>query len=198
MTAGGYCLRTVETIERRRAGRRRRRVLPWVIIVALSLLVAIVLRLFVIQTFYVPSGSMMPTIQPGDRILVLKLGYRIGEGSIIVFKTPPGYRPSECSGATESDLVKRVIGLPGDRVSSRGNTVYVNGRPLPQPYLPKGTTLGERIVPQTVPKGEYFVLGDNRDISCDSRVWGDVPASDVVGTAFLVIWRHGHPELKPL
>lgn len=175
----------------------RHRWLPWVVIIAISLTVAIVLRLFVVQTFFVPSGSMIPTLQPGDRILVLKLGYSIGEGSVVVFRTPPGYRPAQCGGSAESDLVKRVVGLPGDRIFSRGNTVFVNGRPLPEPYLPKGTQLGQQIRPQTVPKGDLFVLGDNRPISCDSRVWGYVPESYVVGTVFLVIWRHGHPAFNP-
>jgi signal peptidase I len=152
------------------------------------------LRLFVVQTFFVPSGSMYPTIQPGDRILVQKIGYSISEGSIVVFRTPPGYRPSECNGSIESDLVKRVIGLPGETIWSVGNTVMVNGKPLSEPYLPKGTRLGQAIPRQTVPKGDYYVLGDNRDISCDSRVWGYVPRSYIVGTVFLVIWRHGHPD----
>ncbi len=160
---------------------------------AASLLIAIVLRLFIVQTFFVPSGSMIPTLQPGDRILVQKIGYTVGEGSVIVFKTPPGYRPSECGGSVESDLVKRVIGLPGERIRSVGNTIFINGKPLAEPYLPKGTPLGAPIPPQTVPPGQYFVMGDNRDISCDSRVWGDVPASDIVGTVFLIIWRGGHP-----
>ncbi|MHB8245293.1 MAG: signal peptidase I [Acidimicrobiales bacterium] len=173
--------------------RPKPRWLPWLAIVAGSLAVAIGLRLFVVQTFYIPSGSMIPTLRPGDRILVQKIGYSVGEGSIIVFRTPPGYRPSECGGTAESDLVKRVIGLPGDRLKSVGNTVYVNGRPLRESYLPKGTRLGQPIRPQTVPAGDYFVMGDNRSISCDSRVWGYVPKSYVVGTVFLVIWRNGGP-----
>lgn len=167
---------------------------PWVVIVAVSLAIAVVLRLFVVQTFFVPSGSMYPTLQPGDRILVQKLGYSIGEGSIIVFKTPPGYRPSDCSGHAESDLVKRVIGLPGETIWSKGNTVYIDGKALAEPYLKKGLPLGAPVPRQTVPKGDYFVMGDNRPISCDSRVWGYVPSSYVVGTVFVVVWRHNRPD----
>lgn len=174
--------------------RRWLRLGPWFAVLAVSVAIAVVLRLFVVQTFFVPSGSMYPTIQPGDRILVQKIGYSISEGSIVVFRTPPGYRPSECNGSIESDLVKRVIGLPGETIWSVGNTVMVNGKPLPEPYLPKGTRLGQAVPRQTVPKGDYYVLGDNRDISCDSRVWGYVPRSYIVGTVFLVIWRHGHPD----
>ncbi len=172
--------------------------LAWIGVVLVAVAVAGLLRLFVIQTFYVPSQSMMPTLLPGDRILVLKIGYTISEGSIVVFKTPPGYRPSDCGGTVESDLVKRVIGLPGDTIWSKGNTVYVNGRPLPEPYLPKGLPLGEPVAREKIPKGEYFMMGDNRPISCDSRVWGLVPRRDIVGRVVLVIWRHGRPDFDVL
>ncbi|MHB1986503.1 MAG: signal peptidase I [Acidimicrobiales bacterium] len=173
---------------------RRRGLVSWLVIVAVAVVVAVVLRQFVVQTFYVPSGSMIPTLLPGDRILVQKIGYSIQEGAVVVFKTPPGYRPSDCGGTAESDLVKRVIGLPGETIKSVGNVVYINGRKLPEPYLPKGLTLGAAIPPQKVPPGKYFVMGDNRPVSCDSRVWGLVPRSDIVGRVFLVIWRHGRPD----
>ncbi len=170
--------------------------LPWVGILAVAVGIALLLRLFVVQTFFVPSGSMYPTLQPGDRILVQKIGYSVGEGSIIVFRTPPGYRPGDCAGAGENDLVKRVIGLPGETIWSRGNTVMINGKPLREPYLRKGLPLGAPIRRQTVPPNDYFVMGDNRPVSCDSRVWGYVPKADVVGTVFLVVWRHGHPVFE--
>lgn len=168
--------------------------MPWLVVIVAALVVAIVLRVFVVQTFFVPSSSMAPTLEPGDRILVQKLGYSVGEGSIIVFKTPPGYRPAECGGAVESDLVKRVIGLPGETIWSSGNSVFIDGKRLRQPYLAKGLALGEPIPHQKVPRNDYFVLGDNRPISCDSRVWGYVPRRDVVGTVFLVIWHDGRPD----
>lgn len=156
-------------------------------------MVAVLLRAFVVQTFFVPSGSMIPTLQPGDRILVQKIGYSINEGAIVVFRTPPQYRASDCSGTPENDLVKRVIGLPGETIMSVGNTVYINGKPLPEPYLPKGQSLGAPINEEKIPPGHYFVMGDNRPISCDSRVWGLVPRRDIIGRVFLVIWRHNHP-----
>ncbi len=170
-----------------------RRLLSWIAIVVAAVIVAFLLRTFVVQTFYVPSGSMIPTLLPGDRILVQKLGYSIGEGAVIVFRTPPGYRPSDCGGAPETDLVKRVIGLPGETIMSRGNTIYIDGKPLKEPYLPKGQSLGAPVNKETIPPGEYFVMGDNRPVSCDSRVWGLVPRRDIVGRVFLVIWRHGGP-----
>ena len=138
-----------------------------------------------VQTFSMTGGSMIPTLMPGDRIFVQASGYAITEGAVVVFKTPPGYRPADCGGTAESDLVKRVIGLPGDTIwSGTGanvNTVYVDGQPLSEPYLPKGTGLGAPIPKQTITAGEYFMMGDNRSISCDSRVWGLVPRSDIVG-----------------
>lgn len=185
---------TEEPAQDRAAPSRLRRAVPWLVVIVAALAIAVLLRVLVVQTFFVPSDSMNPTLQPGDRILVQKLGYSVGEGSIIVFRTPPGYRPYDCYGKDESDLVKRVIGLPGETVASRGNTVLINGKKLSEPYLPKGTTLGSPIRRQRVPRGQYFVLGDNRPISCDSRVWGDVPARDIVGTVFMVIWRHNHPD----
>lgn len=174
--------------------RRRHHFFSWIVIVVVAVLVAVLLRQFVVQTFFVPSGSMIPTLLPGDRILVQKFGYAVQEGAIVVFKSPPGYRPQDCGGEAENDLVKRVIGLPGETISSRGNDVYIDGKMLPEPYLPKGLQLGEPIKRQTIPAGQYFVMGDNRPVSCDSRVWGLVPRSDIVGRVFLVIWRNGRPD----
>ncbi len=166
--------------------------------VVVAALIALLLRLFVVQTFYVPSGSMEPTLMPGDRMLVLKLGYSLQRGAIVVFGHPPKETPGMCSGSGNDDLVKRIIGLPGETISSRGNTVYINGQPLSEPWLPKGQQLGEQITPQKIPAGEYFMMGDNRTDSCDSRRWGPIPASLIVGRVFLIVWRDGHPDFKVL
>ncbi len=179
-----------------RRPRLARRLLSWLFIVVAAVVVAVLLRTFVVQTFFVPSGSMIPTLLPGDRILVQKIGYSIGEGAVVVFKTPPGYRPGSCGGTPEADLVKRVIGLPGETIMSVGNDVYIDGKRLAEPYLPKGQSLGAPITQQKIPPGEYFVMGDNRPVSCDSRVWGLVPRRDIIGRVFLVIWRHGLPDFK--
>jgi len=156
--------------------------------------VALGLRLFVVQTFFVPSGSMMPTLQVGDRMLVLKLGYSLQRGAIVVFRQPPG----DVSDTSGDDLVKRVIGLPGETIWSVGNTIYVNGRPLAQPWLPKNDPLGPPITRQKIPKGDYFMMGDNRSDSFDSRDWGPLPRSYIIGRVFLVIWRHGGPAFHVL
>jgi len=151
---------------------------------------AVGLRLFVLQTFYVPSASMEPTLQVGDRMLVLKIGYTIDRGSILVFRQPP----NDTSDTTHEDLVKRVIGLPGETIWSEGNTVYIDGKPLAEPWLPTGTALGPPpIRKQTIPGGDYFMMGDNRTDSFDSRDWGVLPRGLVVGEVLVVIWRHGWP-----
>jgi len=145
-------------------------------VVVVALLAAVLLRTFVVQTYYIPSGSMEPTLEIGDRILVSKLSYdfhSIDRNDIVVFARPPA---EDCGGAPVPDLVKRVIGLPGDRISSVGNTVLIDGKPLAEPYLPPNTPLGHPIASQVVPANSYFVMGDNRPESCDSRYWGVVRA----------------------
>jgi len=172
------------------AQRRRFRHLGWLVILVVAVGAALIFRLVFVQTFYVPSPSMVPTLLPGDRMLVLKAGYSITRGAIIVFRRPPGDRYE----TNDEDLVKRVIGLPGETIWSKGNTVYVNGRVLHEPWLPKGEPLGPKpITRQTIPKNDYFVMGDNRPASLDSRWWGYVPRSSVIGRVFLVFWRNGHP-----
>lgn len=163
-------------------------------VVIVAVLVAAGLRAFVVQAFYVPSGSMLPTLQIGDRIIVVKFGYTIHRGDIVVFKRTPGD-----TGTTDADLVKRVIGLPGETISSRGNTVLIDGRPLAEPWLPKLTgacaEASENIPPTVIAPSHYFVMGDCRGDSADSRVWGTVPASLIVGKVVLIVWRFGHPYL---
>ena len=98
-----------------------------------------------------------------------------------------------CSGSNTDDLVKRIIGLPGEYISSRGNEVLIDGKPLAEPWLPKGEPLGPPIHPQRIPPNYYFMMGDNRTDSCDSRRWGPIPRSLIIGQVFLVVWRNGHP-----
>ncbi len=176
----------------RRKRNQKRRIVEWMVIVVFAVLVAGGLRSFVVQAFYVPSGSMLPTLQIGDRIVVIKLGYTIHRGDIVVFKRPP-----KDLGTQDKDLVKRVIGMPGETISSRGNTVLINGRPLAEPWLPRLTGLcaenAENIARTKIPPGDYFVMGDCRGDSADSRVWGTLPGSLVVGRVFVIVWRFGHP-----
>jgi signal peptidase I len=166
--------------------RPRRWILEWFVVLAVAVGLAFAVRAFVLQTYFIPSPSMEPTLLVGDRILVDKLSYHlhgVSRGDIVVFATPP----KERSDPTIKDLVKRVIGLPGDTVSSSGGRVYINGKPLLEPWLLKGTvTTG--IATQRIPPNEYFVMGDNRSDSQDSRFFGPIPRSLIVGRVVVRIW----------
>jgi signal peptidase I len=165
----------------------RKIALEWAIILVVAVTASFLIRTFVVQTFVIPSGSMKPTLHVGDRILVNKLSVDFGSintGDVIVFKAPPAVNCLE-DGIT--DLVKRVIGLPGQHLTSKGNTVYVNGKALKEPWT-YFHAIGSPIGHVTVPKNSYFVMGDNRAYSCDSRVWGTVPRSDIIGKVFVRVW----------
>jgi signal peptidase I len=163
----------------------------WVITIAAALLISTGTRAYAVQSFFIPTPSMTPTLMPGDRILVDKLNGTIHRGDIVVFKNPP----ADIGGPPT--LVKRVIGLPGETISSVGNTVLINGKPIAEPWLPK--LVGEcaeasEHIPQTkIAPGHYFMMGDCRGDSDDSRYWGTVPAANIVGKVDVIIWRNGHP-----
>ena len=188
----------------RRRRRRRRALTELVVTVLVAALLAGLVRTFVFQTFWIPSASMVPTLGVYDRILVQKAFYSshdVHEGDIVVFSHPP---LDDCPGPQGGDLVKRVIALPGQTIYSSGNNIYVNGRLLAEPYLPNYDPLGPSIPdassqhPYRVPPGEFYVLGDNRSDSCDSRYWGPIKGSSIVGKVVLVWWHNSHPEFRPL
>lgn len=160
--------------------------LEWLVVIAVALLAALAIKTWLIQAFYIPSGSMEPTLKVGDRILVDKLSYQlhpIHRGDMIVFRTPPNDRGDP----NIKDLVKRVVGVPGDKISSAGGHVLIDGRILTEPYLPTGTVT-DGISPQVIPRGHYFVMGDNRGDSLDSRHFGTIDGSLVVGRVVMRIW----------
>jgi signal peptidase I len=168
------------------SGSAWRATVEWVVILVAALAVALVVKTFLIQAFYIPSGSMEPTLKPGDRVLVNKLSYDlhgVHRGDIIVFKSPP----SEASDPSIKDLIKRVIGLPGDKIQAIDGQVYINGKLLKEPYLPPGT-ITTSLPLTTVPAGQYFVMGDNRGNSKDSRFIGTIPKHLIVGRAFVRVW----------
>ncbi len=172
-----------ERLDQRRK-RRLNSTLEWVIVVAAAVLVAVLLRTFVVQTFYIPSDSMVPTLQKNDRVVVNKLSYHLHDvhrGDIVVFTTPPGVNKSF------KDLVKRVVGLPGETVSARQGKVSVNGKPLNESYLPSGVTTSD-FGPVRVPPDSLWVMGDNRGDSEDSRYFHAIPERTVVGRVFVRIW----------
>jgi signal peptidase I len=190
------------------AGARPRR-RPWwrwlaetAITVGVAVLLAVVVRTFVFQTYYIPTSSMVPTLGVYDRILVQKAFFNwhdVRAGDIVVFSHPPR---DDCPGPQNGDLVKRVIALPGQTIYSSGNGIYVNGHLLAEPYLPRYDPLGPPIPdasrqhPYRVPPGEFYLLGDNRAISCDSRYWGPITGSSIVGRVILVWWHDSHPVFK--
>jgi signal peptidase I len=169
-----------------------------IVVVLVALVVALLLRAFVVQTFFIPSGSMEPTLQVGDRILVNKLSYHlhsVHRGDIVVFSKPPA---ENCGGPEVNDLVKRVVGLPGERISVSGGYVDINGKRLDETWLPASkqasTVSGPQGTPYSlthpylIPANHYFVMGDNRTDSCDSRYWGTIPKGLIVGKVELRVW----------
>jgi signal peptidase I len=164
----------------------------WIVTIAVALLISIGTRAYAVQSYFVPTPSMTPTLQPGDRILVDKLNSTIRRGDIVVFHNPPADRGGPPT------LVKRVIGLPGETISSLGATILINGKPLAEPWLPRLEGLCKEVSehinpPVTIAPDHYFVMGDCRGDSDDSRYWGTVPGSNIVGKVDVIIWRHGHP-----
>ncbi|MEJ2683031.1 MAG: signal peptidase I [Candidatus Sulfobium sp.] len=175
--------------------------------VVFAFIIALVIRTFVIQAFKIPSGSMIPTLLVGDHLLVNKflLGTPVDipftnihlfhmpglrdphRGDVIVFKYPED--PTR-------DFIKRVIGVGGDKVESRNKVIYVNGRKVVEPYVqhvdssikPGGIDPRDNFGPITVPRGDVFVMGDNRDESYDSRYWGFVDDNQIKGKAIIIYW----------
>jgi signal peptidase I len=153
--------------------------------VVAALLVAFLVKVFLVQAFYIPSGSMEPTLKPGDRVLVDKISYdlhSVHRGDIVVFKRPPN---DNSPGVT--DLIKRVIGLPGETIQGIGGAVYIDGRQLNESWLPKGVATAPFPL-RVIPKNEVFVMGDNRGDSADSRVFGPISENLIIGRAFVRVW----------
>lgn len=162
-----------------------------------AFVLAMIIRTFIVQAFWIPSGSMIPTLEINDRVLVAKfwnLFFPPSRGSMYVFRYPKD---------RERDFVKRVIAIPGDTVDIKNGVVYVNGNPTEEPYIVHHDRYTMRPslvfphVPFTVPEGKYFMLGDNRGNSQDSRFWGFVDISDMRGPVFFRYWplnRIGIPK----
>ncbi len=165
-----------------------RTTVEWLAIVLGAVLVAVVIRVAVIQSFVIPSPSMYPTLHDNDRVLVNRLAYEahdIRRGDVIVFDRP---KTSVLPPGTPAHLIKRVIGLPGDTLVARAGVVYVDGRRLREPYLAPGTLTQNLDTAITIPAGHVFVMGDNRMDSTDSRSFGPISVKSVVGRAFARIW----------
>jgi signal peptidase I len=174
-----------EEEEGKRAHSSTRSMIEWVLVVTGALAVALVIRTFFLAAFFIPSESMVATLEKGDRVLVNKLSYKLHDvhrGDIVVFKRPPGEKDPQVK-----DLIKRVIGLPGEVVEGKDGHVIINGEELQEPYLQPGvttTTFG----PETVPAGMVWVMGDNRSNSFDSRQFHSISQNLIVGRAFVRVW----------
>jgi signal peptidase I len=177
-------------------------------IVVLAIAVAVLVRAFVAQAYWIPSASMEPQLHVNDRVVVSRLAFHLHSprrGDIVVFKSPPGVEAAPGSPSNpvarvvrdvgvalgfaqdQTVLIKRVIGLPGDRVAASGGHVYIDGELLSEPYLPKGVFTSS-FGPVTVPAGDLWVMGDNRGDSEDSRFFGFIPENTVVGRAIWKVW----------
>lgn len=158
--------------------------------IVVAFVVAMIIRAFFIQAYKIPSGSMLNTLLIGDHILVNKVAYLFTKpknGDIIVFEYP--LEP-------EKDFIKRVIAVPGDRIKMVNKKVFLNGKPLDEGYtryesemvFPEYMNPRDNFEEITIPKGYYFVMGDNRDASFDSRFWGFVPEKSIKGKALIIYW----------
>ena len=166
-------------------GRGVRNTIEWIAIVVGAFAVALVVKTFLIQAFYIPSESMFPTLTEDDRVLVNKLSYRLHDvrrGDLVVFERPPSEPDS-----TIKDLIKRVVALEGETIEERDGELYIDGRLLEEPYLDEGVD-SRNLVRTVVPEGHVFVMGDNRDASRDSRFFGPIDTELIVGRAFVQVW----------
>jgi signal peptidase I len=172
--------------------------LDWILTIAGAVAIVIGIKAWVVNPYRIPSSSMEPTLhcaKPGqgclahfsDRVLACRFCYHLHKphrGDIVVFNTPPTAQQMCGEGGT---FVKRLIGLPGETVSERNGDVYIDGRKLDEPYV-EADRRDHRTDTWHVPKGGYFMMGDNRASSCDSRSWGAVPRKDLIGEVFAVYW----------
>jgi signal peptidase I len=165
-----------------------------------SLILAFGIRWFVAEPRYIPSESMVPTLEVNDRLMVEKISYLFNpphRGDIIVFWPTEGLR--QRSPETKDAFIKRVVGVPGDKVEIRNGIVYINDEPLREEYILEKPN--EDWGPQVVPPDSYFVMGDNRNNSFDSRFWGFVPRENIIGRAAFRFWpvnRVGEIDTEPL
>jgi signal peptidase I len=210
--AGGDVVEHLRGEARKRGDKKAARRSFWKelpILIVVALIVAVLIKTFLVQAFFIPSGSMNDTLLEGDRVMVNKLAYRFGSphrGDVIVFDNPQANNAdgetllgalvrhvAESLGLSTPDtaLIKRVIAVGGETIQMRDYQVYINGVALDEAYvkLDGGCGGGDgNFGPFVVPQGEVFVMGDNRLCSTDSRVFGPIAESDIVGRAFVRVW----------
>lgn len=168
-------------------------------------MIAVVIKTFFVQPFWIPSESMLDTIHVNDRVMVNKLAYQLGEperGDVVVFRDPaePEIEESIPEAVIRSvleavgirtrgreDLIKRIVGLPGDTITIEDDRVHVGGTPISEPYLAEGVEMADA-GPFEIGEDEVFVMGDNREFSFDSRRFGNIEEENLIGRAFVIIW----------
>ena len=176
-------------------------IIDWVVTIVVAVVAVLAIKEWVVNPYRIPSSSMEPTLHcaspaPGclarfsDRVLANRFIYRFRDperGEIVVFKTPPAAASCLEGGGAGQTFVKRLIGLPGDRLAQKNGVLSVNGEPYEEPYI-EPQRRGGRDFSAVVPAGQYFMMGDNRAQSCDSREWGAVPRDNLIGPIFAVYW----------
>jgi signal peptidase I len=176
-------------------------VIDWIVTIVVAVGAVLAIKAWVVNPYRIPSSSMEPTLhcaEPAtgcasrfsDRVLANRFIYRFRDperGEIVVFKTPPAAAGCLEGGGAGQTFVKRLIGLPGDHLEQRNGVVRVNGERLDEPYIQAGRR-GGRDFTADVPAGQYFMMGDNRTQSCDSREWGPVPRANLIGPVFAIYW----------
>jgi signal peptidase I len=181
-----------------------------VLIVGVALVLAFVIQAVLVKPFRIPSESMEPTLDVSQRVLVDRVSFRFSEphrGDIVVFKPPAGADDDRCGnpnepgngspcekatpGESDQNFIKRVVAVPGDLISVKDNRVYINGKLQDEPFINKKTPCQELCNLEhaiRVPPDHFFMMGDNRGQSADSREWGPVPKDSIIGNAFLTYW----------
>ena len=181
--------------------------IEFVVIVAVALGVALGIQAFLVKPFRIPSESMVPTLEIGQRVLVNRVGEHFGDpkrGDVMVFKPPKGADDNMCgvqhpseqpcprstTGKSDTNFIKRVVGLPGERLSVRAGRVYIDGKLQKEPFIEPDAqcALCNMPDPIVIPAGQYYMMGDNRGASADSREWGPVPKDNFIGNAFATYW----------
>jgi signal peptidase I len=181
--------------------------IDWLVTIVGAIAIVLAIKAWVVNPYRIPSSSMEPTLhcaRPGsecearfsDRVLACRFCYRFWgpkRGEIVVFHTPP-LAESRCgAGGT---FVKRLIGLPGELWEERGGYVYINGKALNEPYIKAARRDSRTIAPIRIAPGHYFMMGDNRVSSCDSRAWGTVPHANLIGKVFATYWPPGRITIR--
>jgi signal peptidase I len=194
-------------VARRERARKRGSLLELVLIIAVALGLALGIQAVLVKPFRIPSQSMEPTLDVGQRVLVDRVSLRFSEpheGDIVVFHPPSGadtnacgvdHQPDQaCPRPTEqksdTNFIKRVVGEPGDRLKVLDGRVFIDGEPLDEPYVQQDANCEICDLPEeiTIPPGHFFMMGDNRGSSADSREWGPIPEDWIIGNAFFTYW----------